>query len=652
MPAAPSKALPGGSAAAVEPDRVMSAIAGIIRFDGGSVAPADIARMTAAMDYRAPDGIAHWCRGPVALGHGMLRTTQEAVEETQPLANDDESLVLVMDGWLDNAAELRTELVARGSMLRGRADAELVLRAYEAWGAEACLDRIDGDFAFVIWDARRQQAFCARDRVGNKPFFYHWSGRALVFASAVAAVVSGPAVPRRANETMIAQYLANQWLTRDETLWRGVVRLPPATAMRVSAGGPVIRRYWRPDPEAALPCVTDADYFAYYRGLFEECVRRTSRSHRPLAVEVSGGLDSSAVMCMADRLRRSGRLEAPGLAGFTLSFDDPNAARDLPFARAVARHTGMPVEEVPPTLPALAAFEDYARRFCDFPGYPNAAMFAALRARAAAAGCRVVLTGEGGDEYLAGSHLYYAEELRARAWPRLAAFLRHEISTGGWWRAARRLLGYGVLPHLPEAVAHRVHAAAAPRRKQPDFDWLVPQMAAIVHRLRDEAARRPQPQVARAGQRLLQQALDDPFSDLVMEQAERFAALAGVELRYPMRSRRFIEAAFATPERLRLRAGVEKFIHVRALAAILPPELAARRDKAEFSVVFRSRLQALRPVLAAEIPARRAPWVNGEGMRRAVAAFDAKRGGALLWTLWSVYGCDVAVPRNSNMIDS
>ncbi|MDH5352769.1 MAG: asparagine synthetase B, partial [Betaproteobacteria bacterium] len=160
----------------------MSGIAGIIRFDGAPVEPGLVEKMTSAMDYRGPDGINHWVRGSVALGQCMLRTTPESLEETQPLANEDESLVLVMDGRVDNWEELRRELLARGAVLRTRSDAELVLRAYEAWGRE-CLAHVDGDFALVIWDARRREAFCARDRLGHKPLHYHWDGKAFAFAS-------------------------------------------------------------------------------------------------------------------------------------------------------------------------------------------------------------------------------------------------------------------------------------------------------------------------------------------------------------------------------------------------------------------------------------------------------------------------------------
>jgi asparagine synthase (glutamine-hydrolysing) len=155
----------------------MSGIAGVIHFDDAPVDLGLIETMTSAMAYRGPDGLHHWVEGSVALGQCMLRTTPESLEESQPLTNEDQSLVLVMDGRVDNWEELRRELLSCGAVLRNRADAELVLRAYEIWGRD-CLAHIDGEFALVIWDVRRREAFCARDRFGSKPFYY----RGVVFA--------------------------------------------------------------------------------------------------------------------------------------------------------------------------------------------------------------------------------------------------------------------------------------------------------------------------------------------------------------------------------------------------------------------------------------------------------------------------------------
>ena len=276
----------------------MSGIAGIVRFDGGPVEPGLIEKMTAAMPYRGPDGINHWVRGGVALGQCMLRTTPESLEETQPLCNEDESLVLVMDGRADNWEELRSELLSKGARLRTRADAELVLRAYETWG-EDCLAHIDGDFAFAIWNARTHELFCARDRIGNKPFVYHWDGKTFAFASDIHALFSLPDIAKRPNDGMIAEFLANTWFSRDETLWAGIMRLLPATVLRAREKGLAHCNYWLPDFTATLPQDDDEELAEHYLGVLTEQVRRMSRSQAPLACEVSGGLDSSAIFAAA-----------------------------------------------------------------------------------------------------------------------------------------------------------------------------------------------------------------------------------------------------------------------------------------------------------------------------------------------------------------
>ena len=253
----------------------MSAIAGIIHFDGMHVPPGQVEKMTAAMAYRGPDGIRHWTKDSVALGQCMLHTTKESLEESQPLTNEDESLVLVMDGRVDNWEELRKDLLARNAVLRDRSDAELVLRAYELWGRE-CLQRIDGDFALVIWDARRQVAFCARDRMGNKPFNYHWNGKTLVFASELHAILALPWVSQTLNEGVLAEFLAAEWYSRDETMWNGVMRLVAAHCMQVGNGGPGIERYWEPDLWGILPYSKDEEYVVKrYKSADTPCLKRT-----------------------------------------------------------------------------------------------------------------------------------------------------------------------------------------------------------------------------------------------------------------------------------------------------------------------------------------------------------------------------------------
>lgn len=629
----------------------MSGIAGIIRFDGAPAEPGLVEGMTSAMAHRGPDGIRHWTGGQVALGHCMLHTTPESLEERQPLASTDGALVLVMDGRVDNWTELRAELLSEGAALCGRSDAELVLSAYERWGA-GCLTRIDGDFALVIWDARRQTAFCARDRLGNKPFVYSWDGQTLAFASDAKALLALPWVKPAPNRSMLAEHLAGAWLSRDETLWSGMLRLVAAHRMTVTSAGPRQERYWEPDPFAAPPYQHDEEFIEHYRELLLDVVRRASRSHRPLAIQVSGGLDSSGVAGAAAHLARLGQLPAPGLEGYSAAYEGPGPANEVVYARAVAEHLALPIHEVPATPPPLALYDELADFFREFPGFPIGAICVDLMAPAAARGSHVTLTGQGGDHWLQGSRAYYAEELAARRWQDLRACFDADASAFGTGRAATWLMQHGVYPRLPlglrDAVRRAQGRSVAPADSQlaRDAFWLVPEMRDHLAERCERYRRPPARPVRTPAQHRLFRFLDDPLMAQVVERFDREGARAGLDVRHPLRSARFVEFAFATPERLRLRGSRTKFIHVQALGSLLPPSVATRKTKAEFSTVFSQHLRGMNEELTQAIPRRRPDWVSAEGMaelyRRYQQAPDA---GWEQWVLWSVFGCDRVLRR-------
>lgn len=628
----------------------MSGIAGIIHFDGKPVAPGHIEQMTAAIAYRGPDGISHWVAGAVALGQCMLRTTPEALEETQPLANEDQSVLLVMDGRVDNWENLRQELLAQGAVLRSRADAELVLRSYERWG-KACLSHIEGDFALAIWDAKRQTLFCARDPLGNKPFHYHWQGNTFVFASEIHPILTLPWVRQTVNEGMLAEFLAADWYTRDETLWQGILRLVAAHTLEANTQGVKLEQYWQPDSGATLPYTTEQEYVEHYRALIFESIRRQSRCHKPVAVEVSGGLDSSAVFGVAEQLRRTHHLPAPALAGYTFAFTDTgvtnsSAANELAYARAIGQHWATPIHEIAPTMPPLSWYEEQAKRYREFVGFPNGSMSLALRQTAAHQGSCVILTGEGGDQWANGSRFYYAEELAQRHWQALYGCLQADIAAFGRKQAFSWFLRYGCYPNVPPVFQTIYRHFARPFRKPERFSanarfWLTTlQSKRVENRIVSTAFK-----VRSPDQQELWSKLTLPFYAQVMERTERDAARAGLELRHPLHTPHIAQLAFATPTRLRLRGDLSKVIHRQALHDVMPANVVTRKDKAEFSVAFRTRLDAMHPLLTQAIPQRRGDWVNAEGMAQLYHVYQNNpQRGWPLWILWSIYLCDVILP--------
>jgi asparagine synthase (glutamine-hydrolysing) len=627
----------------------MSGIAGIIHFDGAPVEPGQVEKMTAAMAHRGPDGIHHWAKGNVVLGQCMLRTTPESLEEAQPLASEDASLVLVMDGRVDNWEELRRELLGRGAVLRNRSDAELVLRAYETWGRE-CLAHVDGDFALVIWDARQKLALCARDRMGHKPFHYHWDGKTLAFASELHPILALPWVGEKPNDGMLAEFLAWEFHARDETLWQGVMRLVAAHRMVVDAGGPRPEPYWAPDLWATPSYTRDEDYIEHYRELFADSVRRMSRSHQPLACDVSGGLDSSAVFCMGEHLRRTNQLLASGIEGYTLAFTDDSDANELACARAAGDYLGVPIREIPPTVAPLSWYAESARSCREFPGFPNGSMSIDLRQQAAAAGSRVMFTGEWGDALLQGSRAYYAEELSLRHWHALDDCFRTDAAAFGAPQAARWFIRHGVFPLLPPAIQQGVRQLVRKIRRSETCDtlyWLSPSMRQTVEQRRARFRPPHAPRARSFCQRDLLDMLHSAFTAQVMERLERQGAHAGLEMRHPLGDRRLVQFAFSTPERLRLRGDRTKYLHVQAMQGLMPQAILERKTKAEFSVVFRKHLDGMQETLTATLPGERPAWVAQDGMARLFGVYRGKpQPGRPQWILWGIYGSDSVFRKN------
>lgn len=543
--------------------------------------------MTATMSYRGPDGVGTLSSGPAALGHCMLRTTQEALEEVQPLANEDATVMLVMDGYLTNWEELRQSLTERGARLRTRSDAELVLRAYEEWG-EDCPKHIDGEYSLLIWDERRQASFCARDHQGLRTLYYHWHNGRLVVASDIAAIIGVLAEHPRLNVGFLAEMMAEEWYSLTETLWVGIERLEPAHGMRVTRNGPQFSAYWTLPLEAPIRYPREEEYIEHYRHLLFDCVRRTSRSHRPLAFEVSGGLDSSSLFCVAERLLIDTKLLAPNIKGYTLKGPEGSAADEIKFARAAGAHVGREVEELPLFKPGLEWFAQYARQCWDVPGYPNGTMSVGLERRARQADCRAIVNGVGGDQWLNGSTLYYGEALESRKFFEFLQLAKDDTSIYGYKKTGEIVARSLLNSFLGETV--KKHVRSIIHKRDVSAFWLSANTQnALLDRRRKYLERlRESGTGAAKVDKLL-----SPFGLFGLDIMSRQRALNGVEGRSPMLTRAFIEFSVASPERLRLQRGVTKAIHRKAMRGILPDLICDRQSKAEFSPAWEGLIATL-----------------------------------------------------------
>jgi asparagine synthase (glutamine-hydrolysing) len=621
----------------------MSGIAGIYHLDGRPVSHLLLRRMTDVIAHRGLDGSGQWNNGPVGLGNRMLHTTAESLQEEQPLADETGNLCLTLDGRVDNRDEIRAALEAKGATLRTDTDAELVLRAYECWG-EASPRRIIGDFAFAIWDRRKRQLFCARDPLGTKPFYYYTDGRTFLFGSELHQIFEDSSVRRKPNDGMIGEYLAGAIHSQEETLYRDVVRLPPGHYLLVAPGQIRKERYWDIDPARAIRHQSDEEYTEHFLEIFKKAVRCRLRSHRPVGAYLSGGLDSSSIVSMAQSLYREGSVKSPGFETFSLLF--PGLPCDeSAYIGEVARMWGIKGNTVEAEGPDASCYSEQVSRYQDFPNYPNDSMSNPLKKLAREKGFRVLLTGLGGDEWLTGSLYHYADLLRRFRILSMIRQIRCDSRVAGIILPSSPMLKLALWPLLPQS-ARRVIRGVMRRDGVPN--WMGRQFARriqLTERLRWETDGREFSSYAQGD---LYNTLSSGWQTHFVEMEERAASWFGLEERHPLNDRRIVEFALALPEDQRWRRDRPKYILRQAMAGLLPETVRQRLTKADFSHSFAATFQALGGEhFFDSLSVTSMGWVEGAWVRRMyqqmaqLYAHGDEGYAAYVWPLWMILGTEL-----------
>jgi asparagine synthase (glutamine-hydrolysing) len=365
-----------------------------------------VERMLDRLEHRGPDDRGTWSGGAVALGAVRLAIIDPTPAGHQPMANEDSSVVVAMNGEVYNHAALRDELARSGRRFRGRSDTEVVLRAWEAWGPRA-LQRFDGMFALAVVDRRDGEGlWLARDRSGEKPLYWAEVAGSVAFASEAKALLLHPRVPREMDPEALSTYLAVGWVPSPLTMFAGVRKLEPAEVIEVRGGAAPRRdRYWSPGPihRGASPSREQV------REAVVDAVRARLVSDVPLGVFLSGGVDSTIVTAIAAR-----ELGGP-VRTFSAAYDvGPRSAKynvDADAAEGVARRFGTAHTRL--TLRAREGLMDHLACVVDHLDEPVAnptAVTTSLLAREVrAAGVTVMLTGDGSDEIFGGYERYRAE---------------------------------------------------------------------------------------------------------------------------------------------------------------------------------------------------------------------------------------------------
>jgi asparagine synthase (glutamine-hydrolysing) len=373
----------------------------------GSVAPwrvdeALIERMRDRLAHRGPDAAGLWSSpdGRVCLGHRRLTIVDLSPEANQPFHSADGRLSLILNGEVYNFRALREELAAEGVSFRTRSDTEVLVESYRRWGAN-CLDRLSGMFAFAIWDAEERRLFCARDRAGEKPFYYTVAGGAFVFASEPKALLLWPGFRRELDYTAIADYLTFGFVPDPKSIWDGTFKLPPGHSITVELGdeGPRVgepEQWWDFELE---PDHGPGDWGPAIRDALRDAAGEMSFADVPVGTFLSGGVDSSSVTAALRKADCDVRT-------FTIGFEE-DGYDERPYAREVAALYGTDHNERTVVAGDVAStFRDtilwhYDEPFNDYSYLPTYAL-----CREARKSITVALSGDGGDEVFGGYRKY------------------------------------------------------------------------------------------------------------------------------------------------------------------------------------------------------------------------------------------------------
>jgi asparagine synthase (glutamine-hydrolysing) len=365
-----------------------------------------LSAMNRTIAHRGPDDDGFFFEENVGLAMRRLSII-DVQSGHQPLANEAQDVWIVFNGEIYNHANLRPDLEARGHRYRTHSDTETIVHLYEEYGRD-CVKYLRGMFAFAMWDRRKRLLFAARDRLGIKPFYYRWDGNVFLFASEIKAILAYPDIKPVFNRSALAEYLAFGYITGAETMFTGIKKLMPGHTLEMKAGGELrIERYWD------LETVTDPEprprsyYVKGYRDLLEHAVSSHLMSDVPLGMLLSGGLDSSAIAALATKIR------GDGIQTFAVGYGEEQFS-ELKFARQVAEHIGSDHHEVRlsrekffENLPRVIWHEDEPTVWPSSVSLYSVALLARQRVK-------VVLTGEGSDETLAGYTRYAWTLLNAR----------------------------------------------------------------------------------------------------------------------------------------------------------------------------------------------------------------------------------------------
>jgi asparagine synthase (glutamine-hydrolysing) len=544
----------------------MSAQFGRWNFDGSPVPAEYLARALETLLPYGPDGHAQHAADGVNILRCAFHTTSEPRSETQPFVSCSGS-VFTWEGRLDNGAALASEM----SLLPDTADVKIIAEAFDRWGVD-CFAKILGDWALTIWKPREHVLLLAKDFLGSRPLFYSTEPQSVIWSTFLEALVLARGRSWRLEEEYLAGCLS-QFPAPHLTPYVGIHSVPPASYVLLRPGKITVHRYWQFSPERQIRYRSDAEYESHFRAVFAQAVRRRLRSHVPILAELSGGMDSSSIVCVADDLIRDGSAAVPRLD--TVSYFDNSEPNwnETPYLAEVEKRRGRTGCHIKVGAESSLGFPLRLDYFAATPGAIGSTDSAAneFASLLASSGYRIILSGIGGDETTGGVPTPLPELCDLLAQGKVM-HLAHKLKL--WALSKRRpwshLFAETVRAFLPSPVAHFFDREA-------EFSWLDARFSKRNHAVLHGYTTRvtlfgPLPSFQENLATL----------DSLRRQLTSFAPsrYPRYEKRYPFLDRDLLEFLYAVPREQILRPGERRSLLRRALRGIVPDQILNRRRKA------------------------------------------------------------------------
>jgi len=604
----------------------------------GAGSRATLESMAAAIVHRGPDASGFHVEPEHAVYLAFRRLAiVDIAGGHQPMWNEDSSVCVVFNGEIYNQAELRADLIAKGHVFRSdHSDTEVLVHGYEEWG-DALPARLNGMFAFVVWDRPRRRLFAARDRFGEKPFYYVARPGFFAFGSELSALARHPCVDRTIDPRALQKFFAYGYIPAPNALYRGTRKLPGGCSLTLSLDDFRVteQRYWRfaieaegDAPEQRVPALTEE-----LRALLDRAVARRLVGDVPLGVFLSGGLDSSTVLALAARHR-----PAESLDSFTIGFNEPSFD-ESPYAREVAAAIGTRHHERILDFDMARGLADSVLGRLDEPSGDASILPTFLLSSFAREHVTVALSGDGGDELFAGYDPFAA--LGPAAWydrlvpapvhlmlRRMAGMLpRGTANMSLDFKIRRALMGLSYNPNVRLPVWM---SPLDPARMGALFEQPLP-----VEELYSEAIEVWDAAKARNPvDRTLEFFTNFYLPDDILAKSDRASMMASLEGRAVFLDNDVVDFCARLPHGFKYRKGVRKYLLRRAAEGLIPDSVL-KRPKKGFGIPLARWLRQMPPVAAGDIDGLHAGWME-ERWSAARTGHEDER--LLLWSWLSLRG--------------